>query len=263
MLKYLQLERCGFMNILFIGDIFGEEGLNFLDKHLSKLKSEYKINYVIANAENVSYGRGMHYTHYNKLMKMGVNMVTMGNHAFSNHDILNFIDKSNIVRPANIPTDIGVGYKTVRYNNETITIINLLGRAYHTGALDCPFKTLDNILANTKSDYYIVDMHADATAEKIALGLDFDGKVTAVLGTHTHVPTADERVLANNTLYITDVGMTGPRNGVIGNTKDDIIKRFRTGVYERAGTEKGVMQLNAVVLELGAHRSIKRIHIEE
>lgn len=263
MIKYLQLERCDSMNILFIGDIFGEEGLNFLEKHLPKLKVDNKINYVIVNAENVSFGRGMHYTHYNRLMKMGVNMVTMGNHAFSNHDILNFIDKSNIVRPANIPTDLGVGYKTVKYNNETITIINLLGRAYHTGALDCPFRTLDHILSITKSDYYIVDMHADATAEKIALGLDFDGKVSAVLGTHTHVPTADERVLPLGTLYITDVGMTGPRNGVIGNTKEDIIQRFRTGVYERAGTEKGVMQLNAVLLELGQKRSIRRIHIEE
>ena len=251
------------MNILFVGDIFGEEGLVFLEKHLPKIKQENKINLVIANGENVTYGKGLHYTHYQRLMKMGICCLTMGNHTFSNQDIKNFIDDANIVRPANLNTKYGKGYKTIRYNDKTITIINLMGRVYHTGALDCPFKELDHILETVKSDYYIVDFHAEATAEKVALGLDFDGKVTAIIGTHTHVPTADERELPNGTLYITDVGMTGPRNGVIGNTKESIIERFRTGVYERAGTEKGVMQINAVVLELGYKNKIKRIHIEE
>lgn len=251
------------MNVLFIGDIFGEEGLNYLEKNLESIKREYKINFVIANAENTTYGRGLHFKHYQRLMKMGISCLTMGNHTFSNVDIRNFIDNSNIVRPANLPTTMGVGYKTMKYNDKTITIINLMGRVYQNQSLDCPFRTLDDILAKVKSDYYIVDMHAEATSEKIALGHDFDGKVSAVLGTHTHVPTADERVLPKGTLYITDVGMTGPLNGVIGNTKDEIISRFRTGIYDRAGTQEGLMQLNAVVLEFGAKNSIRRIHLEE
>lgn len=251
------------MRILFIGDIFGEEGIEYLESNIQKIKFDNKINLVIANAENATYGRGLHFTHYQRLMKMGINVITMGNHTFSNPDIRNFIDKSNIVRPANLPTSMGCGYKVIKYNDKTITVINLLGRTYQNIALDCPFKTLDKILENTKSDYYIVDFHADATSEKIAFGLDFDGKVTAVLGTHTHVPTADERILPKGTLYITDVGMTGPRNGVIGNTKEEIISRFRTGVYDRAGTDKGPRQINAVVLEIGNKPSIKRIHIEE
>ena len=251
------------MNILFVGDVFGEEGIKYLESHLPKIKEQYKINLVIVNGENASYGRGMHFTHYKMFMKMGVNLVTMGNHTFSNVDIKNFIDKSNVIRPANIPTDMGVGYKTINYNNKTITVINLMGRTFQNMALDCPFRTLDNILDKVKSDYYIVDFHAEATSEKIALGLDFDGKVDAVLGTHTHVPTADETVLPKGTLYITDVGMTGPRFGVIGNEHEKIISRFRTGVYEHAGVETGKMQLNAVVLSIGEKQGIKRIHIED
>lgn len=251
------------MNILYIGDIFGEEGLSFLEDNLEKIKRDNKINLVFANGENTSFGRGLHYTHYRRLMKMGVTCLTMGNHTFSNSDIKNFINNANIVRPANLSTNLGVGYKIIRYNDKSICLINLLGRVYQNMSLDCPFKTLDNILSTTKADYYIVDMHADATSEKIALALDFDGRVTVVVGTHTHVQTADERILPKGTLYISDLGMTGPLNGVIGNDKDEIISRFRTGVYDKASTAKGKRQLNGCILEIGAKNSIRRIHIEE
>ncbi len=251
------------MKVLYIGDIFGEEGLVYLEQNIEYLKKTYKPNLILANGENVSYGRGLHFTHYQRLMKMGINYVTMGNHTFSNVDIKNFINNSNIIRPANIPTDIGKGYKVIKYNNKTVTLVNLLGRVYQNMSLDCPFKTLDSILKESKSDYYIIDMHAEATSEKIALAHDFDGKVDVVVGTHTHVQTADERVLPRGTIYITDIGMTGPLNGVIGNTKEDIIKRFRTGVYERAGVEKGPRQINAVIMELDGKKSIARIHLEE
>lgn len=251
------------MNILFIGDIFGEEGIKYLEDNLKKIKEENKINLVIANAENASYGKGLHFTHYKRLMNMGINMITMGNHTFSNVDIRNFIDKSNIVRPANLPTDFGYGYRFIKYNDKTICVVNLMGRTFQNNALDCPFKTMDKILHNVKADYFIVDFHGEATSEKIAFALDFDGRVDAVLGTHTHVQTADERVLPNDTLYISDVGMTGPLDGVIGNIKEKIISRFRTGVYEPAGVADGRCQINAVVLELNSNkRSIRRIHLE-
>lgn len=251
------------MKILYIGDIFGEEGLNYLASNMDYLKKTYKPNLIFANAENVSYGKGLHYTHYQRLMKMGINYLSMGNHTFSNVDIKNFIDKANIVRPANLPTTLGKGYAQIRYNDKTITLINLLGRVYQNFSLDCPFRKVDEILAKVKSDYYIIDFHAEATSEKIALAFDFDGKINALVGTHTHVQTADERILPKGTLYISDIGMTGPLNGVIGNTKEDIIKRFRTGVYERTGVATGPRQINAVIMELDGKKSIARVHIEE
>ena len=249
------------MNILYIGDLFGSDSVTFLEQNLNRIKQEYKINIVCANAENVTQGKGLALRHYNRLKKLGISCFSMGNHTFSNSEIFDYIDNLNIIRPANIPGDIGKGYIIINYNGKKICVINLMGRVFVTQALDCPFKTLDNILKNVKADYYIVDMHAEATSEKIALGLDFDGKVSAVVGTHTHVQTADERVLPNNTLYITDIGMTGPLNGVIGNSKKDIIERFRTGIYSRAGVETGDFQFNAVVLSIGEGKpQIKRIH---
>ena len=249
------------MNILFIGDLFGNDSVTFLEQNLNKIKQEYKVNLVIANAENVTYGKGLALKHYNRLRKLGISCFTMGNHTFSNSEIFDYIDDSNVIRPANIPGDIGKGYYIINYNNKKICVINLLGRVYLTQSLDCPFKTLDNILENIKADFYIVDMHAEATSEKIALAMDFDGKVDAIVGTHTHVQTADERCLPNKTLYITDIGMTGPLNGVIGNSKEDIIKRFRTGIYQKAFVEKGDFQFNAVLLSIDdKKREIKRIH---
>jgi len=249
------------MNILFIGDLFGEDSIKYLEQNLSRIKQEYKINVCIANAENVTKGKGLSLKHYQRLKKLGFACFTMGNHTFSNKDIKDYIDDSIVIRPANMPCDIGKGYKIIKYNNKTICVINLMGRVFITQALDCPFKTLDNILENVKADYYIVDMHAEATSEKIALGLDFDGKVDAIVGTHTHVQTADERVLPNKTLYITDIGMTGPLNGVIGNTREEIINRFRTGVYNKADVESGAFQFNAVVLTIDENKPIiKRIH---
>ena len=251
------------MNILFIGDLFGENSIKFLEENLNRIKQQYKINVCIANAENVTNGKGLSLKHYNRLKKLGFACFTMGNHTFSHKDIKEYINDSIVIRPANIPCEYGSGYKIIKYNDKKICVINLMGRVYIQQALDCPFRTLDNILDNVKSDYYIVDMHAEASSEKIALGLDFDGKVSAVVGTHTHVQTADERVLPNKTLYITDIGMTGPLNGVIGNTKSEIINRFRTGVYNKADVEKGAFQFNAVVLTIGdAKPSIKRIHEE-
>lgn len=250
------------MRILFIGDIFGEETVDLLERELINIKRQTNANIVIANAENACKGRGLSEKLYTKLMKSGVNMITLGNHAFSKSEIVDFMNDSNIVRPANLDTEYGYGYKILNYNGKTIAVVNMLGRIYNNQALDCPFKTMDKILATTKADYYFVDFHADATSEKLAFAHDFCQKVSAVVGTHTHVQTADERLISNMP-YITDVGMSGPLNGIIGNTKDEIIKRFRTGVYHPAHVEQGAIQINAVVIDLNPIRNkIERIHLE-
>lgn len=252
------------MNILFIGDLFGVEAITFLENNLERIKKENKINLVIANAENVTNGKGLSLKHYKRLQKLGIACFTMGNHTFSNSEILSYIDSSNIVRPANLNINIGEGYKIINYNSKSICVINLLGRVYMTQSLDCPFRSLDKILKEVKADYYIVDMHAEATSEKIALGLDFDGKVDAIVGTHTHVQTADDRKLPKGTLYISDIGMTGPFDGVIGSDPAPIIERFRTGMFTKALPASGKTQFNAVVLTIGNNQSnsIRRLHIE-
>ncbi len=253
------------MKILYIGDIVGEIGLQYLEKNLQRIKEENKINVVFANAENVTNGRGLNFEHYNRLMKLGIYGLTMGNHTFGQKEIYEYIDNSKVIRPANFSTNIGKGYMTINYNDKKITVINLLGRVYmNSMSLDCPFKTLDKILEEIDTDYSIVDIHAEATSEKIALGLDFDGRVSAVVGTHTHVPTADNKVLPKGTLYISDIGMTGPALGVLGDKKDIIISRFRTGIYESSKTEQGPVQFNAVVLDFNNFKnSITRINLCE
>lgn len=250
------------MNILFIGDLFGNDSVNYLEKNLERIKRENKINIVIANAENVTNGKGLALRHYKRLAKLGIACFTMGNHTFSNSEILDYIDSSNVIRPANLNISVGSGYKIINYNNKSICVINLLGRVYMNQSIDCPFRKLDYILDTVKADYYIVDMHAEATSEKVALGYDFDSRVSAIVGTHTHVQTADERVLPKGTLYITDIGMTGPLNGVIGSEIDPIIERFRTGMFTHASTATGDFQFNAVVLTIGEgnNNSIRRIH---
>lgn len=252
------------MRILFIGDLYSDQAVQYLKSNLQRIKNENKINMVIVNGENTTNGRGINYAHYNELMKLGISAITMGNHAFSNRELKDFISDSKIVRPANFNEAPGSGVLTIKYNDKKIAVINLLGRVYMNNmCLDCPFKTLDHILKEVEADYYLVDFHAEATSEKIALALNFDGLVTAVVGTHTHVPTADERVLPKGTLYITDIGMTGPADGVIGDNADSIIKRFKTGVYEPSKPASGEVSFNAVVLELNENgkNKISRINL--
>lgn len=252
------------MRILFIGDIFGEIGLKYLENNLASIKKDYKINIVIANAENTTYGKGLSKDHYQRLMKCGVQAITMGNHTYSKSEIKDYIEDANIVRPANYHVAPGKPYMNIKYNDKVITLVNLLGRVFMGNTpLDCPFQTMDKILEEVKSDYIIVDFHAEATSEKIAFLQDFKGKLTAIVGTHTHVQTADERAL-DNTLYISDCGMTGPLNGVIGDNADSIIQRFRTGVFEPTQVMTGPVQFNAVVLDINdSLNKIERIHLED
>lgn len=251
------------MRVLFVGDVYGEDGVSFLAKNIDEIKKQYKINIVIVNGENASGGKGITKKIYKDFMKMGVSCITMGNHSFSNKEIDELLeDGSNICIPANYPANTKNGYITIKYNNETITVINLLGRVYMNIPLDCPFKKAKEIIDNVKSDYYIVDMHAEATSEKKALGYYLDGINGAVLGTHTHVPTCDEAILEKGTFYITDVGMTGPLDGVIGVEKEIIIQKFLDGRQVKNVCAKGRMQLNAVVIDFD-NKKISRINIKE
>lgn len=256
------------MRILYIGDIVGTKGLEYLEKNLNKIKALHKINLVIANAENVTNGRGLNKEHYLRLMRLGIFALTMGNHTFSNKNIKDFIDDSKIIRPANFNTSYGKGYMILNYNDKKITIVNLLGRVYMNNmSLDCPFKTMDEIYDEVidKSDYIIVDFHGEATSEKIAFAYDFDGYIDAVVGTHTHVPTADMRVLPKGTLFVSDIGMTGAHDSCLGDNYETIIERFRSGVYEPCKTEEeGKVEFNAVILDFNnLKNSITRVRIIE
>ena len=249
------------MKILFVGDVFGSDGVKFLGDNLERIKKEYKVNVVIVNGENAAGGKGITRNIYKDFMKMGVSAITMGNHAFSNKEIEELLNEDlNICVPANYPEYKNKGFVTIKYNDQKITVINVLGRVYMNLPLDCPFKTAKEIVESEKSDYYIIDFHGEATSEKKAFGYYIDGIKGAVVGTHTHVQTADECILEHGTFYISDVGMTGPLDGVIGVDKDVIIERFLTARPTKHVCAKGRMQISAVLLDFDLNK-IERIHI--
>ncbi len=254
------------MNILFLGDVVGKLGRQVLEEQLPELRKEFNINVVIVNGENVAHGKGITQKTYKWLMEQGIACVTMGNHTWDNKDIFEFIDdKNNIVVPANYPKGTpGKGYLTFNYNGTKITVVSLMGTVFMNGRYDCPFEAIDSILEAVESDVFLVDVHAETTSEKIALGYYLDGRVAAVVGTHTHVPTADARILDEGTAYQTDVGMNGALDGVIGVQKEGVIRRFKTGMPERFNPlDKGKMQLNAVVIEVKDGKASKIIPINK
>lgn len=241
------------MNILFLGDIFGKPGRKVVKKALASLQKEHDIAFTIANAENAASGRGLTADTMRELLDAGIDVLTMGNHVWDNKDIMNIIDEPRIVRPANYPGDCpGQGYHVYTAGfSKKVAIINLSGRVFMP-SLDCPFKTVEEILAAVAdtADYIIVDFHAEATSEKAALGYYLDGRTTAVLGTHTHIQTADEKILPSGTAYITDLGMTGPYESILGVDKDLIIKKFLTQRPVRFEVARGPAQIQGVVLKL-------------
>ena len=254
------------MRILFIGDIVGKYGLDYLKSKLPQLRNDYKPNLVVVNAENTTNGKGLNFRDYKELMSLNISALTMGNHTYRNQEINDFIDDSKIARPMNILNQKGLGYIDINFNGKIVTIINLMGLIHMDTSyeLDNPFKVVDEFLKSHKSDYIIIDMHAEATSEKLAMAHFLDGRVDAVVGTHTHVQTSDARVLPNNTLYITDLGMTGPLNGILGVKKEIIIDRLvNDGKEVFKLDESNVCQLNGVLLTLGDKPSIKLIHLEK
>lgn len=224
------------MKILVIGDIVGQSGVDKVKNILPNLRKKENIDFVIANGENSADGMGITSKIFKDLLLSGVNVVTMGNHTWGKKDIFNIIDNKNLIRPANYPKDVvGNGYGIYECSEKKIAVINLIGRASMNVLSENPFIVVTDIIneIKDKADIIIVDFHAEATAEKIAMGYYLDGKVSALFGTHTHVATADETILENGTAYITDIGMTGPKKSVIGMEVDASIKRFVTTLPER------------------------------
>ena len=224
------------MKILLIGDIVGQSGVKKVKEVIPEYKKQNNIDFIIANGENSAEGMGITTKIYEDLKKCGIDMVTMGNHTWGKKEIFLFIEDENIVRPANYPAGIpGVGYRIQEVNGKKIAVINLIGRVDVAILSENPFLKVDEILEKIKdeADIIIVDFHAEATAEKIAMGYYLDGRVTCMFGTHTHVQTADETILEKGTGYITDIGMTGPKKSVIGMDVAASIKRFVTTLPER------------------------------
>ena len=244
------------MNILIIGDIVGISGVNKVKEILPKLKKDNNIDFVIANGENSADGMGITSKIFKELILAGVDVVTMGNHTWGKKDIFNIIENKKLLRPANYPKDVlGNGYGIYECKGKKIAVINLIGRASMNVLSENPFITADEIIEKIKdeADAIIIDFHAEATAEKIAMGYYLDGKVTCLFGTHTHVATADETILEKGTAYITDIGMTGPKKSVIGMEVDASIKRFVTTLPEKykVSDDKEVI-LNGCILSLNS-----------
>lgn len=239
------------MKILAVGDLVGETGLERLKKDLPNLQEAENIDFTIVNGENVAGGMGMTTKNFHELNKLNIDVITMGNHTWGKKDIFSFIDKPNIIRPANYSRGVpGHGYTIIEKNNKKIAVINLIGRTDMGILSENPFTTLDDILKKIDADIKILDFHAEATAEKIAMGYYVDGRITAMFGTHTHVQTADEKILENGTGYITDIGMTGPKKSVIGMDVDTSLKRFVTSLPERYKLAMGECILNGVIFEI-------------
>ncbi len=257
------------MKILAVGDLVGENGVRKLKEILPKLRQEAKIDFVIVNAENSSGGMGITTAIFNDLKRLNVNAITMGNHTWGKKDIFSFIDDELINRPANYSRGVvGKGYHIYKQNGKNICVVNLIGRTDMGVQSDNPFSKMEDILNEVKgkADIIIVDFHAEATAEKIAMKHFLDGKVTAIFGTHTHVQTADEEVTAKGTAYITDIGMTGPKNSVIGMEVNASIKRFVTSLPERYKLAEGSCIFNGCIIEINDENcraiSIERINIK-
>ncbi len=265
------------MRILFIGDIFGRPGRTIVRERLRQIVSDHQVELVIANAENAAGGFGLTPPIVEELFELGIDVLTTGNHVWDKRDIIDYFNSANdepysqarrVLRPANYPAGTpGVGvYEGTTRGGTPYAVVNLQGRVFMANIED-PFRLADKILAQLKAKIIFVDMHAEATSEKIAMGWYLDGRVTAVVGTHTHVPTADERVLPGGTAYQTDVGMTGPYDSVIGVQKEMILQRFLTGMPARFEAATNDVRLCAVVIDCnaatGRSRAVQRIMLHE
>lgn len=256
------------MKIFVIGDVVGNSGVAFVKKHLKSFKKLYAIDFCIANGENAAQGNGITKAAAYDLFDSGVDVITMGNHTFNKTDIFSLIDDDYpIIRPSNFPIGTaGEGYILVDIGEITVAVLNANGRIY-LDAMDCPFRSIDNILTKIKgkASVVIVDFHAEATSEKIAMGYYLDGRVSAVVGTHTHVQTADEKILDGGTAYITDIGMTGPKNSILGVKKEIVIKRFLTNMPHRFEVSDAEATLSGVVITVdeytGKATEIERINM--
>ena len=253
------------MLILAVGDIIGSPGRQVTQALLPGLRQQYELDLIIANGENAAGGIGLTSTTAKEVLDAGVDVLTSGNHIWAHKEIIPYLDgEMPILRPLNYPPGVpGRGYII----NSQVMVVNLIGRTF-IGNYDCPFRAMDQLLAEVryKPPVIVVDFHAEATSEKVAMGRYLDGRVSAVLGTHTHVGTIDTQILPQGTAYVTDIGMTGPINSVIGDDTEAVLQRFLTIIPHRLSVGKGKTIFNAVLVSVdensGKALSIDRISRE-
>lgn len=228
------------MNVLFIGDIVGKSGRLCVKEQLPKLKEQYQPDLIIANGENAAHGKGITKRIYNELLDQGIHMITMGNHTFSKNDIYSFIDEADrMVRPANMePLQYGVGTRVLTVNGYRVAISNLCGEIFMNHVVESPFVCMERILDTVPADLHFVDLHGETTSEKVAFTYRFAGRVHAVVGTHTHIQTADERIVYG-TAAISDLGMCGAYTSVLGRDVDEVITRFTANAKTRYTVAEG------------------------
>ncbi|HYH04599.1 MAG TPA: TIGR00282 family metallophosphoesterase [Bacillota bacterium] len=251
------------LKILFIGDIVGRPGRRIIKQLLGKLIESEEIDLVIANGENAAGGFGLSVEVCRELLDAGISIITLGNHTWDNKEITQVLDmEERVIRPANYPEGTpGSGYQVVETDKGVMVgVVNLMGQVF-LDPLACPFRTADNCIKQIKrqTNIIIVDMHAEATSEKVAMGWYLDGRVTAVLGTHTHIPTGDERILPQGTGYMTDVGMTGPSDSVLGIKPELVLQKFLTKRPVRFEVANGPIELNAVLIDVDEYGMTTRI----
>jgi len=260
------------INILCVGDVVGKPGRFALSQSLPQLVKQHDIHCVICNAENAAGGSGLTPQLYEKFLRYGVHLITLGDHVYRKQDIIPVLEKSDrIVRPANFPPN-SPGGKFALYETNLgpkVAAISLLGRLYMRPPTDCPFRTADSVIIQIPNDVKIiaVDMHAEATSEKIAMGWYLDGKVSIIFGTHTHVQTADECILPKGTAYITDVGMTGPHDSILGRKKDRVIRTLTTNLPNPFDVATDDVRLCGILVKVdsntGTAQHIERIRVDD
>ncbi|MEK7713968.1 MAG: TIGR00282 family metallophosphoesterase [candidate division NC10 bacterium] len=256
------------MNILMVGDVYGESGRAAVATVLPKLRREHAIDFCVVNVENAAGGFGVTAPIARQILESGADVMTSGNHIWDKKEIVAYIVKENLLlRPANFPAGTpGAGHVTVKCGPHKIAVVNLMGRVFML-PIDCPFRKADELVPELRKEtpIILVDMHCEATSESVAMGWYLAGRVSAVVGTHRHVQTADERILPGGTAYITDLGLTGPTDGVIGVDRDQIIQRFLQQMPIRFETAKGPAALQGVVIvvdpDTGRSSSIRRLSV--
>jgi len=254
------------MKILFFGDIVGQPGRQAIKKILPQWQKKYQPDLIIANGENSAHGSGITEKCLNEILKAGIDFVTLGDHTWKQKGVNALLNdkETPLIRPANFPPNLpGQGYHLIELRTKKILVINLIGRVFMHENYDCPFRAADEILEAQaeEADIIIVDWHAEATSEKVCMGWYLDGRVSAVLGTHTHIPTADARILPKGTAYISDVGMVGVRDSSLGRDKDAAIKMALTQIKQRLEVAEGPVEVDAALVETGEKGKAKKIKL--